>query len=50
MEPLFAVHSLVRRFLFAGRRYEEVRVNWFMLERLAASGRDAGPDDDDGSD
>ncbi|MCX6554904.1 MAG: hypothetical protein NTZ12_07825 [Candidatus Aminicenantes bacterium] len=33
MENLFTVHSLVRNFLFAGNRYEEVKINWFVVDR-----------------
>jgi hypothetical protein len=33
VERLFTVHSLVRNFLYQGNRYEEVKINWFVLER-----------------
>jgi len=33
VESLFTVHSLVRNFLFAGNRYEEVKINWFVVDR-----------------
>ncbi|MCX6558717.1 MAG: hypothetical protein NTW95_15015 [Candidatus Aminicenantes bacterium] len=33
MERLFTVHSLVRNFVYQGKRYEEVKINWFVLER-----------------
>ena len=33
MERLFNVQSLVRNFLYQGKRYEEVKINWFVLER-----------------
>ena len=33
MNPIFAVHSLVRNFRYQGKQYEEVKVNWFVLER-----------------
>lgn len=33
MSRIFSVHSLVRNFLYRGTRYEEVKVNWFILDR-----------------
>ena len=33
MNPIFAVHSLVKNFAYKGTHYEEVKVNWFVLER-----------------
>jgi hypothetical protein len=30
---IFSVHSLVRNFHYQGKYYEEVKVNWFVLER-----------------
>jgi hypothetical protein len=33
VDAIFNVHSLVRNFLFQGARYEEVKINWFVLER-----------------
>jgi hypothetical protein len=31
---IFAVYSLVRNFSYQGKHYEEVKVNWFVLERI----------------
>ena len=33
MNPIFGVHSLVRNFNYQGKHYEEVKINWFVLER-----------------
>ena len=33
MNRIFAVHSLVRNFHYQGKHYEEVKINWFVLER-----------------
>jgi hypothetical protein len=33
MTELFSVHSLARDFLYQGRQYEEVKINWFVRER-----------------
>ena len=33
MNRIFAVHSLVRNFQYQGKRYEAVKINWFVLER-----------------
>jgi len=33
MNCIFAVHSLVRNFRYQGKQYEEVKINWFVLER-----------------
>jgi hypothetical protein len=33
MNRIFAVHSLVRNFQYQGKQYEEVKINWFVLER-----------------
>jgi len=30
---IFAVHSLVRNFPYQGKRFEEIKINWFVLER-----------------
>ncbi len=33
MDRIFTVHSLVRNFQYQDTRYEEVKINWFFLER-----------------
>jgi len=33
MDRIFAVNSLVRNFHYQGKYYEEVKINWFVLER-----------------
>ena len=33
MSSIFSVHSLVCDFLYDGKQYEEVKINWFALER-----------------
>ena len=35
MDPIFSVHSLARDFAYQGRRYEEVKVSWFVVGRAA---------------
>ena len=33
MNRIFAVHSLVQKFHYQGKYYEEVKISWFVLER-----------------
>jgi hypothetical protein len=33
VDPIYSVHSLARDFLYDGKQYEEVKINWFVLER-----------------
>jgi DNA polymerase III delta prime subunit len=33
VNKIFSVNSLVRNFPYQGKHYEEVKVNWFVLER-----------------
>jgi hypothetical protein len=35
MIDVYAVHSLVRDFIYEGRQYEEIKVTWFVVERPA---------------
>jgi hypothetical protein len=34
VNKIFSVNSLVRNFSYQGKHYEEVKVNWFVLERI----------------